>query len=596
MADTGSGRSTFRRMMTGGLPVRTEVIIVAAFTLLLMLPFLARPFHMDDAGFIELARARLDQPLQTVLHDYTFFGQENAEFLDTHPPLVPSYIAVVIKVAGESETAGHAAFLVFPLIAAISMYCLARRYTRHALLAALLFIATPGAMVMSQGLMSDMPGVAFWLAAVTLYVYALDRNRLWMMALCGIAITLGVFTSYQVLSVIPLLFVYALVRRKLSLLAILPFVLPLSSFASYAVWHYYVLGVLPRLSYGVGAPLAWYSIVQKGASVFATAGGAVVFFVVLMRVLLRKSWDFAVYLAFIVPLWFAALFQFLTGSYSAGAAVMTILFIPLGILYLYQIFADGWQRLDDHVHERQAGDVLLLLWLAGVLFYLVVLLPYASVRYLLPAFAPLILLFVRLAEDRAGDRGTEDRAGVRGAEDRAGNGLAVGRILAAAVLATAGLGFLVAGADYQLASANRAFAQNQGAAYGSTAAAEGHQVWFVGEFGFRYYMEQQGFRELPKDTQVAEGDLIIQSPLADPRPFSEVMERRVELIDTVGYSGLLPLRTISFSSKAGFYGHFWGILPWSVDFGNVEEYLVYRVVPEKQRLWERTLKDYQAPS
>ncbi|MHB9054281.1 MAG: ArnT family glycosyltransferase [Thermoleophilia bacterium] len=578
MADNRSGAATFRELISGGLTVRAEVIIIAAFTLLLMLPFLARPFHMDDAGFIELARARLEEPLQTVLHDYTFFGQENPEFLDTHPPLVPSYIAIVIKVAGESETAGHAAFLIFPLIAAVSMYYLARRYTRYSLLAALLFIAAPGAMVMSQGLMSDMPGVAFWLAAVTLYVYALDRNRLWMMALCGIAITLGVFTSYQVLSVIPLLFVYALVRRRLTLLAILPFVLPLSSFASYAVWHYYVLGVLPRFSYGVGAPLAWYSIVQKGASVFATVGGAIVFFVVLMRMLLRKSWDFVVYLAFIVPLWFAALFQFLTGSYSAGAAVMTILFIPLGILFLYQVFVDGWQRLDNHVHGKQAGDILLLLWLAGVLFYLVVLLPYASVRYLLPAFAPLILLFVRLVEDRIGD------------------GKAVAGVLAAAVLMTAGLGFLVAGADYQLASANRSFAQSQGAGYGLTAAAEGHNVWFVGEFGFRYYMEQRGFRELPKDTVVPEGDLIIQSPLADPRPFSEVMERRVELIETIGYSGLLPIRTTSFSSKAGFYGHFWGILPWSVDFGNVEEYLVYKVIPEQPRLWEKTLKDYRPPS
>ena len=566
-------------MVTEARPViRTQVLIVAVFTLLLMLPFLARPFHMDDAGFIELARAKLAEPLQTVLHDYTFFGQENEEFLDTHPPLVPSYIALVIKVAGESETAAHIAFLVFPLIAAISMYFLARKYTRHSLLAALMFIATPGAMVMSQGLMSDMPGVAFWLAAVTLYLYALDRNRLWMMALCGVMLTLGVFASYQVLSVIPLLFVYALLRRRLSLVAILPFVLPLSSFASYAVWHYSVLGMLPRFSYGVGAPLAWYSIVQKGASVFATVGGALVFFPVLMRVLLGKSWDFAVYLAFVVPLWVAALFQFLTGNYSAGAAVMSILLIPLGILLLYQIFADGWQRLEDHISEKQAGDFMLLIWLAGVLFYLVVLMPYASVRYLLPAFPPLILLFVRLVEDRIGS-------------ERAIKG-----ILAAAVLTTAGLGFLVAVADYQLAAANRDFAQNEGARYGRIAAEEGHQVWFVGEFGFRYYMEQQGFKELPKDTQIPEGDLVIQSPLADPRPFSEELERRVELIDTVGYAGPLPVRTISFSAKAGFYGHFWGILPWSVDFGNVEEYLVYKVVPLKQKLWERTLKDYRAPS
>ena len=104
------------------LPAGTEVLIVIVFTLLLTVPFVARPFHMDDANFIELARARQTEPLETVLSDYTFFGQQNEYFLDTHPPLIPSYVALLIKVAGESETVMHLAFLIFPLIAAVSMY------------------------------------------------------------------------------------------------------------------------------------------------------------------------------------------------------------------------------------------------------------------------------------------------------------------------------------------------------------------------------------------------------------------------------------------------------------------------------------------
>ncbi|MBI5870778.1 MAG: glycosyltransferase family 39 protein [Actinobacteria bacterium] len=541
-----------------------EILIVIAVTTLMMLPFIARPFHMDDATFIELARARQGNAMETVLTDYTFFGQENEKFLDTHPPFVPSYIALVIVIAGESEIILHLAFLIFPLIATVSMYFLARSYSRHALLVSLIFVATPGIMVMSHGIMSDIPGLSMWLAAVVLYKYGLERDSLRLMVICALAITVGILISYQVLSVIPLLFVYAILKRKLSMLAVLPFVLPVSTFFSYVVWHYFVLGLVPRLSYGVGEPLAWYSIIQKGSSVFAVIGGAFVFFILMMRVLFVNRWDFVVYLAFFIPFWISQFIRYQMGLVSLAAAMLSVLFIPLGILFLYRIFADGWQKIRTKGIFLEADTALLLIWLGGVIFYLVVLMPYSSVRYLLPAFPPMILLFAGLVEKRFD------------ADSKVWN------VMVAATLATAGAGILVAGADYQLAAANKAFAANEGARLGRQADLKGGRVWFVGEFGFRYYLEQQGFSELPKDRVIPEGDLVIQSPLADPRAFSDDMKDRVELIEKVSYDGLLPLRTVDFQESAGFYGHFWGILPVSLAAGPVEEYLIYEVVPLKQ--------------
>lgn len=543
--------------------MRTEILIAVAFALLVTLPFVGRPFHMDDATFIELARARQTDALETVLEDYTFFGQENEYFLDTHPPLVPSFVALVIWISGESEIVMHMAFLIFPIIAALAMYFLARKYTGHALLASLMLVATPGVLVMSHGIMSDVPGLSMWLAAITLYIYGLERNSLRLMFICAIAITAGLMISYQVLSIIPLLFAYMLLKRKSSLLAVLPFVLPLSSFVSYAVWHYFVLGMLPRLSYGVGEPLAWYSIIQKGSSVFAVIGGAFIFFVLLMRVFFFNRQDFTVYLALVIPVWVSQLVQYYAGRSSLAAAVLFTLFIPLGILFLYRVFADGWQKLRKDGFNMEAGTLLLLLWLGGVLFYLVVLMPYASVRYMLPAFPPMILLFVGLVEERFG---TERMAW---------------NIMVAATLATAGAGIMVAGADYQLATANKRFAENEGVRLGRQAESEGKKIWFVGEFGFRYYLEKQGYTELPRDKVIPEGDLIIQSPLADPRKFSDDMKNRVEIVEKVSYEGPLPLRTVNFNANAGFYGHFWGILPFSVATGEIEEYLIYKVVPLK---------------
>jgi len=365
---------------------------------------------------------------------------------------------------------------------------------------------------------------------------------------------------------IPLLFVYTAFRRELSLLSVLPFVLPLSAFASYFGWHRSATGNFPRFSYGVGEPLAWYSVIQKGAGAMLVLGGVSVFFGVMMWVLWRRKSDFGIYMAFLVPLWFASLFQFLSGLYTAVASLLMVLFLPLGIILTYRLLTDGWVRLKRGWsqigrRDRLASDLLLLLWFIGVLFYVIFLLPYSSVRYLLPLFPPFILLFVRLVEDRFAST------------------KAVANVLSAGVIGTAVLGLLVAGADYELAVAQRDFAENDGAALKAEAEAQGHQAWFVGEFGFRYYMEQQGLQELPKDIVVSEGDLVIQSPLADPRLFSEEMKDRVDLIQTIGRPAMLPIRVTSFEARAGFYGHFWGLLPFSLSTSNIEEFLVYRVVP-----------------
>ena len=202
------------------------------------------------------------------------------------------------------------------------------------------------------------------------------------------------------LSIIPLLFVYAAVRRELTPLALLPFTLPLSSFASHIVWHVSATGSPPRLSYGVGEPMTWHWIVQKGSSVLVTLAEATVFFGVLYRVMIVKARDYAVYLVLMLFLAASIFTQYLAGSYSAPAAMLAILLMPLGLLLLCQIYARGWGwlRRERDRPETMAKTLLLLLWLTGVLFYVTVMMPYTSFRYLLPAFPPLILLFVRLAE------------------------------------------------------------------------------------------------------------------------------------------------------------------------------------------------------
>lgn len=558
-----------------------DLLLVVAFTLLVTLPFIFKPFHMDDDVFLRFAGLKRDNPMSLELQDFTFYGKDNAAFFDTHPPLVPDYIALLNAIrGGESEPFLHLGFLIFPLIAAVSMYFLAREFTRHSLVTALLLMATPGVMVMSHGLLTDMPGMSLWVASVTLYIYGIKRKSLALMVLCGIAMALGVFISYQLLSVIPLLLVYALIRRKFNLLAIIPFVLPLSAMASYAIWHLLATGYLPRISYGDGRPLAWFSLIQKASSVVLTLAAATIFFLVLYRVFIARKNDFLIYMIFLVPLWISIMFQYMAGEYTLLPAILLLLFMPLGIMFLARIYSSEWGTIRAQPLERSHTSIFLLVWLSGVLFYVVVLLPYSSARYLLPIFPPLVLMFVRFVEAHFGERKRQ-----------------MNQIFTSALVLTAILGLLVAYSDYEYARANYRFATHEARSIGEQAAEAGHKVWIVGEFGYRYYMEQEGFTELSRRTHVEEGDIIIQSPLADWRKYPEELDERMELVETIAYYGWSPLKVTNHYSRAGFYGSHWGLLPYSITTGPIEEYLVFRVGPELEDeddagLWLPELKNH----
>ena len=142
------------------------MVIIAVAVLVITLPFINKAFEWDDGEVIKFAEVFKDNPTQLHLENFGYLGRFNEQFRTSHPPGVSYYLAFYMKLGfGVNEALYHMAFIIFPLIAAISMYLLARRFTRHALVAALLLVVTPGFIVTSHSLWSDMPGVAFWLLA-----------------------------------------------------------------------------------------------------------------------------------------------------------------------------------------------------------------------------------------------------------------------------------------------------------------------------------------------------------------------------------------------------------------------------------------------
>jgi len=95
----------------------------------------------------------------------------------TFPPLIPYYVAAVAGVFGYSELALHVFFLIFPLLAAVSMYFILKKYTVTPLLYSLIFVSAPAFLVSSTSIMLDVPLAALMLASIALFIYGVDEDR-----------------------------------------------------------------------------------------------------------------------------------------------------------------------------------------------------------------------------------------------------------------------------------------------------------------------------------------------------------------------------------------------------------------------------------
>jgi hypothetical protein len=107
--------------------VHLPAFIVAAVTVICLVPFVNKAFHVDDPLFLWAAKH-----IQT--HPADFYGFEvnwdgvisPISKIAQNPPLASYYIAFITLLFGWSEIALHTAFIVPAAAAAVGTYYLAR--------------------------------------------------------------------------------------------------------------------------------------------------------------------------------------------------------------------------------------------------------------------------------------------------------------------------------------------------------------------------------------------------------------------------------------------------------------------------------------
>jgi hypothetical protein len=185
---------------------------------------------------------------------------------------------------------------------------------------------------------------------------------------------------------------------------------------------------------------------------------------------------------------------------------------------------------------------------------------FASARSLLIALPFLILLLVRRLE------GESPRGRGGGA-----------KTLAVGIALTAVSGIAVALADFEYAVAERDLARAlRGHAWSSA------RIWFGGEWGFRHYMEAQGYSYTTSDgASVADGDVLVMPDVPCPAGLDPRFVARLHLVEVLASHNTFPLKTMSFEAHAGFYSNFHGLLPYSFSRAPLDRLRVFSVGAEK---------------
>ena len=532
------------------LPAASIIPLLLA-TLLCLLPFLDKAFHIDDPLFIWTAQWISRHPFDPYGFTVNWYGTgEPMATIMRNPPLTSYYLAAVGTLLGWGERTLHVAFLAPALACVAGTYRLAQQLCRHPLGAALATLVCPAFLVSSTTVMCDVTMLAFWVWALVLWISGIedqDRDKLLLSALL---ITLCLLTKFNGATIVPLLLAYTVVRRRSLGPWVIYLIVPLVVLAVY-LWSM-------RNAYGGDSVSAaiWLS----------TSGAAFGFHLSRIVVALAFVGGCAAvalfYLPLIWPRW-VTVAQMIGVGVIAVAAAGTHLAgtlagrpVPTGQLIVFLVVGLNLLALSisDVLRRRDAGAVLLALSVIGTVFFAGIVSWSISGRYLLPLLPAVGILLMRAIEDRPGPSGPQRRL-----------------LVLAPLLPAAALALLVTWSDYTLAGSARTAAIEIHSQHGGSGT-----LWFQGHWGFQYYMQALGAKPLDgKRPGIRPGEvLIIPQNNSNVYPVNPhwIEDRKLIRFDTLPW-----LATMNPQMGAGFYSDAVGPLPFVFGPVPADVYEVLRI-------------------
>ena len=188
--------------------VRGFIFVIAA-VLALRLPFLNQAIQGDDIFYLAGAKHAQIEPLHPKNVDFPLSGKMVSMQGHTHPPFNVWFLGLILWLVGDvKEPVFHLAYIPFSLMAALSCYALARRWTQRPLLATMLFMATPAFVINGTSLEADLPLLGLWMASMAVFVSASERSSKAWLAGAMILMALAAMDAYQSILLLPICGLY----------------------------------------------------------------------------------------------------------------------------------------------------------------------------------------------------------------------------------------------------------------------------------------------------------------------------------------------------------------------------------------------------
>ena len=502
--------------------------------------FSGKAFTIDDPLFLWLGAHLQTNPFDFFGFSVNWYGVEQPMYEVTrNPPLGGYYLALAAQLFGWGEVALHRAFLLPAALAAGVSYSLARRFCSRPLEAAFIGLATPAFLVSSTNVMCDTLMFALFCGSLRCWIEGLDRDRwTWLLA-ASILACFAFLAKYFALSLVPLFLAYGWARKRRAGAWTAFALAPIAALAAYEMQTaaLYGTGLLfdaVRFATMEATEATTRMDVRLGVGL-AFAGGCLA--PVLIYAPLLWSWRFLVVclalMSGLLVLIQAELFS-KTGvpvpafTY-AQAAVMGVGGFSLVALAATEV----WRKRDPET-------LLLGLWVLGTLAFAFFFNWVNNGRSNLPIAPAVGILIVR-------------RIDWLRSQERAPPPTARWTALATSVA----LALAVTYSDYRWADEVRK------AATGITRefVKEGRIVYFLGHWGFQYYMEAGGARAMRGGQDwVEEGELLV-IPTNNTKADIPPKEHAEPIARTIHHEPAW-LRTNSIQMSAGFYSSGYGSLPF----------------------------------
>ena len=558
-----------------------NILIIILFVLFLTLPFANKAVHIDDTVFLYIANQVTKEPLKPYSFNLEWSTLTGLATHITDPPLISYYAALIMVLFGESKLVLHISYIIFPLLAGVSMYYISKKFTETPLFPTLFLITSATFVVMSHNFMLDIPFLALFLASLSFYIYGVDYENNYLIGLGAFFCSLALLTKYSGLVLLPILAVYSLFKNKPKSLIYL--LIPLTTIVLWNLYTFKVYGLPHTLQIfyymlNSQSSFALNSIIIRIITNFTYIGGASIFPLMLIYpFLLNKNNRVYYFIILTFALILSVILYFVSANFSYRYMIPQLMlftfFLSTGMFFIFvivkhyatplkkllkTIYSNGLNKLLYTIKIKYSNDFFLFSWLIiGFLFNSTI--AGGAARYSTILIPPLMIMYFTVITHFS----------LLSAKK-------IYNFVVLTLILNLVLCIALSYADYQLAGTYRDFAEYVDK---SKIVEDKGKVWFTGYLGFQYYMEAKGYTALGlNDNSPKKGDFIIKAKMPSPRAISPLLKERIVLTETKSYKSNFPLRIHNAKARAGFYTFGGGFLPYSFSNSNLEDFEIYKVI------------------